>query len=188
MYIGVLHFPAPDSCCRGQENDAAGPFRWRPIPSGGRRAPQQALGGGRGRRTRPSGETVSCLKEEGRTVVLTTHYMDEAEALCGQLSIMDRGRVLATGSPQELIRRYLPGAVIELGAEVPLPSDLELPALVRVERSQEGAALISSRLEETLIGLVNWAREHSQPLPGLRTRAATLEDVFLHLTGRSLRD
>jgi ABC-2 type transport system ATP-binding protein len=71
---------------------------------------------------------------------------------------------------------------------VPVPDDLRLPALVRMERGAEATSLVTSDLAATLVGLVGWAGEAGVPLTGLRTRGATLEDVFLKLTGRSLRD
>jgi ABC-2 type transport system ATP-binding protein len=133
-------------------------------------------------------DSVRKLREEGRTVVLTTHYMDEAEALCDRLAVMDHGHILDEGSPQELIHRHRPGAVIELDGSVPVSEDLNLPAVERIERHALGTSLITERLDEALAGLAKWAQEQGIPLSGLRTRTATLEDVFLELTGRSLRD
>jgi len=133
-------------------------------------------------------DLVSAFRGEGRTVVLTTHYMDEAEYLCDLIAVIDHGRVLDVGSPQELIRRHLPGAVIELAGDVPVPDGLSLPALDRIERREDVTALVTGSLEDTLVGLVAWARDQGLHLTGLRTRSATLEDVFLKLTGRSLRD
>ncbi len=133
-------------------------------------------------------DAVRHLRDEGRTVVLTTHYMDEAEALCDRLAVMDHGHILDEGSPQELIQRHQPGAMIEMDPSVPIPDDLQLPALERIQRDAIATALVTQKLDETLAGLANWAHEREVPLTGLRTRTATLEDVFLHLTGRSLRD
>ncbi len=133
-------------------------------------------------------DLVSAFRREGRTVILTTHYMDEAEYLCDTVAVLDHGRVLDVGSPQDLIRRHLPGAVIELAPDVALPDGLPLPGLNRIDRSGERIALETGSLEETLVGLVTWARDAGQHLTGLATRGATLEDVFLKLTGRSLRD
>jgi ABC-2 type transport system ATP-binding protein len=133
-------------------------------------------------------DSVRQLREEGRTVVLTTHYMDEAEALCDQLAVMDHGRVLDEGQPKELIERHMPAAFIEVSAEVPVGEDVELPGLQRVTREGPKTVLRTERLDETLGALAEWARAAGVPLTGLATRTATLEDVFLHLTGRSLRD
>lgn len=133
-------------------------------------------------------DSVRQLRDEGRTVVLTTHYMDEAEALCDYLAVMDHGRVLDEGQPQELITRHRPGAIIELAAQVPVAADLSLPGLERVTREGPKTILMTQRLDETLAALAEWARGQGVPLTGLATRSATLEDVFLQLTGRSLRD
>lgn len=134
-------------------------------------------------------ETIASFREEGRTVVLTTHYMDEAEFLADDLLIIDHGRIIAHGTPRELVRRHLPGAVIELdrpaGQRI---GDLKLDALRRAEERENVWTLESDRLEDTLVDLVQWSREHAVPLEGLRTRGSTLEDVFLELTGRSLRE
>jgi ABC-2 type transport system ATP-binding protein len=133
-------------------------------------------------------DVILNLKAEGRTVVLTTHYMDEAELLSDRLAIVDHGKVLDEGTPQELIRRHLPSAVIEVARTAGVTEATELPALVRVDQREDATLLVTDRLEETLVGLVAWAGERQAELTGLRTRSATLEDVFLHLTGRSLRD
>lgn len=133
-------------------------------------------------------DVIGDLKAEGRTVVLTTHYMEEAEALSDDLAIMDHGHILDRGTPSELVRRHAPTTVIELAREAGVGRDIELPALVRVDESEETTSLVTDHLADTLVGLVSWARERGSPLTGLSTRAATLEDVFLKLTGRSLRE
>ena len=133
-------------------------------------------------------DSVLELKKEGRTVVLTTHYMDEAEVLCDRLAIMDHGRILDEGTPRDLIARHRPGAIIEVDRSVPIPPDLSLPGLERVETGPEAIVLVTERLDRTLAALASWAGTEGVALTSLRTRTATLEDVFLHLTGRSLRD
>jgi ABC-2 type transport system ATP-binding protein len=125
-------------------------------------------------------------RREGRTVVLTTHYMDEAEILCDELAIMDHGKVLASGPPAQLIRRELPGAVIEVG-QLTLPP-AGIPGADRVERTGDGWRIEAADVDRALVGLVEWASSSGQPLVDLRTRTATLEDVFLKLTGRALRE
>jgi ABC-2 type transport system ATP-binding protein len=131
-------------------------------------------------------DVVQQLRAEGRTVVLTTHYMEEAETLSDRVAIMDHGRILDEGSPDALIRRHLPASVIEVDRAVPLDDLDRMPALVRVERGPDATVLVTERLEDTLVGLVAWATARGIPLTGLRTRGATLEDVFLALTGRRL--
>ena len=133
-------------------------------------------------------EVILSLKEEGRTIVLTTHYMDEAEFLADRLAIVDHGRVLDEGTPRELIQRHMPSWVVEVSRSVGIDATVNLPAVLRMEERDEVTMLVSEHLEDTLVGLVNWAQRTSRTITGLTTRNATLEDVFLELTGRSLRE
>lgn len=133
-------------------------------------------------------EVILGLKAEGRTVVLTTHYMDEAEFLADRLAIVDRGHVLDEGTPRELIQRHMPSSVVEVSRSVGIDDHAKLPAVQRIEARGDVTVLVSERLEDTLVGLVNWAEREGRTITGLSTRNATLEDVFLELTGRSLRE
>lgn len=133
-------------------------------------------------------DVILGLKAEGRTVVLTTHYMEEAEILADRLAIVDRGRILDEGTPRELIQRHMPSAVVEISRSVGVSAAVGLPMVRRVEERDEVTMLVSDRLEDTLVGLVNWAQREGRTITGLTTRNATLEDVFLELTGRSLRE
>ncbi|MFD5830515.1 ABC transporter ATP-binding protein [Lentzea sp. NPDC060358] len=124
------------------------------------------------------------LKQDGVTLIVTTHYMDEAEQLCDRLVVMDGGRIAAEGSPSELISRYSTREVLELrfrpGAEKP---DLERFA-ERVEVLPDRLLLYTPDGEHTL------AKVHEsgvQPVQSL-VRRSSLEDVFLRLTGRTLVD
>ncbi|CAB1128284.1 Nod factor export ATP-binding protein I [Candidatus Hydrogenisulfobacillus filiaventi] len=132
-------------------------------------------------------EAVAALRTEGKTVVLTTHYMEEAEALCDRLVIVDHGRVIAEGSPQELIARHLPQAVIEFAVPAALPPP-DLPGISRQEVDTGRLRLYTTAPAAALTALVQWAAGAGVPLTGLSTRTPTLEDLFLTLTGRSLRD
>ncbi|HET8604280.1 MAG TPA: ATP-binding cassette domain-containing protein [Marmoricola sp.] len=125
------------------------------------------------------------LKQQGVTLVLTTHYMDEAEQLCDRLVVMDKGLIVAEGSPLELIRNHSTREVTELrfgiGEHEQLATKVEDLA-ERVEVLPDRLLLYSTDGEETL------AKVHErglQPLASL-VRRSTLEDVFLRLTGRSL--
>ena len=133
-------------------------------------------------------DVILGLKAEGRTVVLTTHYMEEAEFLADRLAVIDRGRVLDEGTPRELIQRHMPAAVIEISRAVDVNASTPLPAAREIEQHDDVTMIVSDRLEETLVGLVNWAQHEGREITGLSTRSATLEDVFLKLTGRSLRE
>jgi ABC-2 type transport system ATP-binding protein len=131
-------------------------------------------------------DVVAETRREGRTVVITTHYMDEAEILCDELAIMDHGKVLAEGPPAQLIRSELPAVVIEVG-HLNLPPG-GFPAVDSVEAVVDGWRLMTSNLDRALVELVEWAGSSGQALMDVRTRTATLEDVFLKLTGRALRE
>lgn len=127
------------------------------------------------------------LKQAGVTQILTTHYMDEAEQLCDRLVVMDGGRIVAQGSPQELIRRYSTREVAELRFGVvdhARFADLVSPVAQRVEVLPDRLLLYTDDGEATL------AAVHSlglSPVTAL-VRRSSLEDVFLHLTGRTLVD
>lgn len=131
---------------------------------------------------------IAELKKEGRTVVLTTHHMDEAEFLADRLAIIDHGQVLDQGTPRELIQRHLPAAMIEVARSVGLDDRVTLPHVRRVEQRDQVTVVVTDHLQDTLVGLVNWAQHEGRSMTGLSTRNATLEDVFLELTGRSLRE
>ncbi|MEP6464192.1 MAG: ABC transporter ATP-binding protein [Frankiaceae bacterium] len=126
------------------------------------------------------------LKSRGVTVVLTTHYMDEAEQLCDRLVVMDKGRIVAEGSPRDLVARYSSREVLELRFAVGEPSpDGALDSLgERVEQLAD-RVLIYAHDGDTVAGEVH--RRGLRPAATL-VRRASLEDVFLRLTGRSLAD
>ena len=126
------------------------------------------------------------LKQSGVTLVLTTHYMDEAEQLCDRLVIMDKGRIAAEGSPLQLIRQYSTRDVVELRFEHEPPP--ELPALDgRVERSETlpDRLLLYTNDGDGTAAAVHDVGVHPQ---SVLVRRSTLEDVFLRLTGRTLVD
>jgi lipooligosaccharide transport system ATP-binding protein len=124
------------------------------------------------------------LKRDGVTLIITTHYMDEAEQLCDRLVIMDKGRIVGEGSPRELIERHTAGEVLE----VRLEADDDATRLEGIGSHQEVLAdrvLISDIDAEAALAEV--LRRGVSPV-GTFTRRATLEDVFLSLTGRTLVD
>lgn len=127
------------------------------------------------------------LKREGVTLVLTTHYMDEAEQLCDRLVVMDRGRIVAEGSPRDLIDTYSTREVLELRFD----TDDHAHHLSDVDGVAERVEVLADRL---LLYVRDGEAAHAEvlrrglaPLSAL-VRRSTLEDVFLHLTGRSLVD
>ena len=131
------------------------------------------------------------LKRQGVTIVLTTHYMDEAEQLCDRLVIMDGGRIVAEGSPRELIAQYSTREVVELRFPHGEARDAALPRLVggsreRVEALADRVLVYTRRRRASSSALVRRRRARSRV--GVRSGASTLEDVFLILTGRTLED
>jgi lipooligosaccharide transport system ATP-binding protein len=125
------------------------------------------------------------LKQRGVTLVLTTHYMDEAEQLCDRLVVMDNGRIVAEGSPWQLIARYATREVVEVRFERDRPENGSLEGLAeRVEELPDRVLLYSADGDATAARLA----ERALPPHSTLIRRSTLEDVFLHLTGRTLVD
>ncbi|MGH3442814.1 MAG: ABC transporter ATP-binding protein [Nitriliruptorales bacterium] len=126
------------------------------------------------------------LKQEGATLLLTTHYMDEAEQLCDRLVVMNEGRIIAEGSPLELIRRHATREVVELRFAVG-----HQPPESRFEAIAKRAEMLPDRVllyTEDAEGTIAAADERGIRAEAVLTRRSTLEDVFLHLTGRMLVD
>ena len=127
------------------------------------------------------------LKEEGVTLVVTTHFMDEAEQLCDRLVVMDHGRIVAEGSPVQLIRRYSTREVLEVrfGSDRNATVVAQLDGVAeRIEVLPDRVLLYSADGEATLEQVTS---RGLQPITSL-VRRSSLEDVFLRLTGRSLID
>ena len=125
------------------------------------------------------------LKQRGKTFVVTTHYMDEAEQLCDRLVVMDHGRIVAEGSPWELIERYSTREVVEVRFDNERPANGALEDVAdRVEELADRVLLYTRDGDATAAAVA------SRRLPPHSTliRRGTLEDVFLHLTGRTLVD
>ena len=135
-------------------------------------------------------DVVEKMKGEGRTVMLTTHYMDEAEALCDRLAIMDHGQVIATGTPASLIANLEIPSVVELTFQGAAPDPTAFAArLGQVVTSRGDLWEIPTPDPKTLLPrLLEAAEAASVPFHQVHVRRATLEDVFLHRTGRSLRE
>ncbi|MDH4103075.1 MAG: ABC transporter ATP-binding protein [Thermoleophilia bacterium] len=125
------------------------------------------------------------LKRQGVTLLLTTHYMDEAEQLCDRLVVMDKGKIVAEGSPRELIGRYSTREVVELRFDDSRPDDFGYwtEGLVsRVESLPDRVLLYTDDGDAASHGL----HERGLVPESVLVRRSTLEDVFLHLTGRTL--
>jgi ABC-2 type transport system ATP-binding protein len=138
-------------------------------------------------------EVLERFRDAGGTILLTTHYMDEAHALCDRVGIVDQGHLIALGTPTELVSSLGAEHMIEFAVASPAspPDDLTLRALpgVRDVRRQNGTvALATSEVHRAVPALLDSLREANASLSLLATHSATLEDVFVSLTGRHLRD
>jgi len=133
-------------------------------------------------------DVVLEFKARGKTVLLTTHYMDEAERLCDRVAIVDKGKVIALGTPHELIASLGGQQVVELatGRSLAVEDLGRLPSVRGARKSADGIALTVEQLHIALPAIL----AHAEPsgLTRLSTHHATLEDVFVHLTGRHLRE
>jgi ABC-2 type transport system ATP-binding protein len=138
-------------------------------------------------------ELIEHFKGQGRTILLTTHYMDEAERLCERVAIMDHGKVISLGTPRELIASIGAVHVVEFSAGG-IARPLEIAALRRLRgvaevRADNGNVMLQvSELHLAVPALLEELERQGVPLTELRTHSATLEDVFVTLTGRHLRD
>ena len=136
-------------------------------------------------------DVIRSFQARGRTVVITTHYMDEAERLCNRVAVIDAGKIIALGTPKELIASTGGENVIEFNVEsgsIDREALARLPGVTAV-RGQEGAVMLTAADPyKTMQSLLDWLRSTNLPIDGLTTRHATLEDVFVNLTGRHLRD
>ena len=133
------------------------------------------------------------FRSGGGTILLTTHYMDEAEALCDRVAVVDKGKVIALGTPRELIRTLGAEHVVEFGmGEGALPVAIDrlrtLPGVRDVRHDQASYALIASEIHLAVPALLDALGDQRRALSFLTTHSATLEDVFVRLTGRHLRD
>jgi ABC-2 type transport system ATP-binding protein len=138
-------------------------------------------------------ELIEQFKLSGRTILLTTHYMDEAERLCDRVAIMDHGKEIALGTPRELIASIGVEHMVEFSAGSATKA-LEVSALRRIEgirevRAENGNVQVQvTELHRAVPALLEELGRQGVPLTELRTHSATLEDVFVMLTGRHLRD
>jgi len=136
---------------------------------------------------------IAAFRARGGTVVLTTHYMDEAERLCDRVAVVDHGRIIALGTPKELIASLGAQHVIEfaLAEGAAPPEDAALLALPGVREVRSAAGRVTLEVEEvheSLPAVLAELERGGLEMTELVTHHATLEDLFLHLTGRHLRD
>jgi ABC-2 type transport system ATP-binding protein len=135
-------------------------------------------------------ELIERFKLAGRTILLTTHYMDEAERLCDRVAIIDHGKVIALGTPRELIASIGAEHMVEFSSvRVPDATGLAEIEGIRDVRAENGTVRMQvTELHRAVPALLSEMARQGIPLTELRTHSATLEDVFVTLTGRHLRD
>jgi ABC-2 type transport system ATP-binding protein len=137
-------------------------------------------------------DILRSFKNQGRTILLTTHAMDEAERLCDRVAIVDHGKVIALGSPAELIARlggeHLIEFVLNEGENIDAEAFHSLPGVVGMQRDEDAYLLTVTAPHLTLPALLEKMRAGGRELTRLTTRHASLEDLFVSLTGRHLRD
>ena len=126
-------------------------------------------------------ELIQAIKARKRTLILTTHYMEEAELLCDEIAIMDRGRIIAQGPPRRLLHEHFAEVMLELPKQDFPTSARSLP--LRIIDTVERVEITTDDLDTTLRTLM----AANVPLSNLRIRPANLEDLFLELTGKELR-
>mgnify|MGYP000954424483 FL=1 len=135
-------------------------------------------------------EVIETFRRAGKTVVLTTHYMEEAQRLCDRIAIMDYGKIIALDSPQRLIESNIKESAIQFKMK-DYPGDqvlTSLPDVSKVIREGDDVIVYTSNIPSAISELLGMASQRSAELSELSVRQATLEDVFLKLTGKRIRD
>lgn len=135
-------------------------------------------------------DLITQVKQRGVTVILTTHYMEEAEVLCNRVAIMDHAKIIALDTPAELIRQADTGATIEFHVDHHVAADhfKALPGVDDAQTEDHTLLLRTKKPAVTLPALFTYAQANNIQIQNMQMQQATLEDVFLKLTGRSLRE
>jgi ABC-2 type transport system ATP-binding protein len=132
------------------------------------------------------------MKAEKRTVVLTTHYIEEAERLCDRVAIVDEGRIVAMGTPRELKQKSKAQSLIQIVCGQPLAREAlpQWPEAVEITLKSDGRELLvySNHPARTLTEIIEWLDQQGIHLEDVHLKRPTLEDVFVELTGKKLRD
>ena len=132
------------------------------------------------------------LRREQRTILLTTHYIEEAEKLCDRVAIIDEGRIVAMGTPREIQDRTLATSFIEIEIAAPL-GEIALPRWpeaqkVALDERRMRIAVTTGKPARIVVEMVKWLDEKGVELADIRIRRPSLEDAFIELTGKSLRE
>ena len=137
-------------------------------------------------------ELVQDLRREQRTILLTTHYIEEAEKLCDRVAIVDEGRIVAMGTPREIQERALASCTIEIETAGAL-GDIALPEWpdaqkITLDERRTRIAVTTGKPARIVVYMVKWLDEQGVELADIRIRRPSLEDAFIELTGKSLRE
>ena len=136
-------------------------------------------------------DVIQQVSDEGTTVFLTTHYMEEAQRLCDRVAVIDQGKIIALDSPDELINTHFEESAIEFelnGSTVDKELLADLEGVTDVRQDGRAVTLYSQAVAQTLGELTDLGETYDFTLDDLHVRRATLEDVFLKLTGRRIRE
>lgn len=133
-------------------------------------------------------QLVRQLQQQGRTIVLTTHYMEEAEALCHRVGIIDHGKLLALDTPGALINQLGGLSTMTTAVSLSIEPIKALPAVEQVQADGHRLRIQSRDVSQTSEALFQLARQQGKTLHDLHIQQPTLEDVFLSLTGRTIRE
>jgi ABC-2 type transport system ATP-binding protein len=134
---------------------------------------------------------IQDMRHENRTVLLTTHYIEEADRVCDRVAILDEGRIIAMGTPAEIRARTLGSSIVEIRCEQPLcgegPPPLEADK-VTIAEDRRTISVTAPRPARVLVELVKWIDQQGIELADVQIKRPTLEDAFIELTGKSLRE
>ncbi|WP_409304069.1 ABC transporter ATP-binding protein [Peribacillus sp. SCS-155] len=135
-------------------------------------------------------DIVLRLKERGKTVILSTHYMDEAHVLCDRIGILDQGELIALDTPTNLVKKLQSTSTVEFRLKNPPEQEwfLKIDGVKEVSIKDNFVQLNTDDLQVALTSLIQASTEHQFIIEDLQTRLVTLEDVFIHMTGRSIRE
>ena len=139
-------------------------------------------------------DVIYKLKEEGITVFLTTHYMDEAEKLCDNIVIIDKGKIIAEGSPHKLINQYFKERAVEFndpgftGDELKNLKDEVKAKRLNYDEKSERFILYTEDISGSMSDLISYSESSKKEIDDIKIRHASLEDVFIKLTGRGIRE
>ena len=137
-------------------------------------------------------DLIEELRAEKRTILMTTHYIEEAERLCDRVAIIDAGQIIALGTPRQLQEQSANQSAIEIKLNHPLKEVAvpQWPESIRtiISEDRSGIIVYSRRPARTLVEMVKWVDSQGLELDDVHLSRPTLEDVFIELTGKKLRD